>query len=123
MKRFINTGFHLETLTTVDDPSLEVVEQDDGHSWSMKFYAGKTLIDSTSLESAHQSDLDAMDENVKTLPVYCWYDNRHVGTVESVYKAAIVTRNELMQVTKDYINSITDRELASHETNEHLEQS
>jgi hypothetical protein len=89
MKDFVYTGLYLPTMTTVDDPLLQVIEVDNGISWSMKFYVGDKLIDCINLESPIGDELDA---NVLDLPVYEEWDENHykmVGTVRDRLKEAI----------------------------------
>ena len=40
MEDFIHTGFWAPTMTTVDDPALEVIETDNGRTWTIDFYVG-----------------------------------------------------------------------------------
>lgn len=67
MKDFIHTGWYAPTLTTFEDPSLKVIETDNGYHWSISFYVGNQKIDHIDMEWLNGSKLD---ENVLNLPVY-----------------------------------------------------
>lgn len=67
MKDFIHTGWWAPTLTTTEDPLLEVIERDNGYSWSISFYVGNTKIDHINMEMFCGSKLN---EDVLRLPVY-----------------------------------------------------
>ena len=66
-KDFIHTGWWAPTLTTTEDPSLQVIERDNGDSWSISFYAGNTKIDHINMEMFCGTKLN---EDVLRLPVY-----------------------------------------------------
>ena len=67
MKDFIHTGWWAPTLTTTEDPLLQVIERDNGYSWSISFYVGNTKIDHINMEMFCGSKLN---EDVLRLPVY-----------------------------------------------------
>lgn len=67
MKDFVHTGWWAPTLTTTEDPELQVIERDNGHSWTIAFYVGNTLIDCINMEMMGGSKLD---EDVLRLLVY-----------------------------------------------------
>lgn len=67
MKDFIHTGWWAPTLTTTEDPLLQVIERDNGYSWSISFYVGSTKIDHINMEMFGGSKLH---EDVLRLPVY-----------------------------------------------------
>lgn len=67
MKDFIHTGWYAPTLTTTKDPLLQVIEKDNGISWSIRFYVGNHLIDYINMEMFNGTKLH---EDVLRLPVY-----------------------------------------------------
>ena len=67
MKDFIHTGWWAPTLTTTEDPLLQVIERDNGYSWSISFYVGNTKIDHINMEMFGGSKLH---EDVLRLLVY-----------------------------------------------------
>lgn len=67
MNSFIDTGFHLPTMTTVDDPSLKVIECDNGDSWTISFYVDNKIIDTINLQHPRGYKLDS---DVMNLPVF-----------------------------------------------------
>jgi hypothetical protein len=97
MDRFIETGFNASTLTTVDDPSLRIVERDNGIRWHICFEVDDTSIDYINLENPRGYTLH---EDVKKLSVYS-EDNRLVGTVEEVYNNALELDNSLQQAYRN----------------------
>jgi len=83
MKDFVSTGWWGPTLTTTDDPELKVIETDNGHTWTMRFYVGHHLIDCINME--YLTRLKKVDNSVKTLPVY---------NEEGVYLGSVIQRLE-----------------------------
>jgi|TARA_R110000822_G_scaffold63780_19_gene156676 hypothetical protein len=73
---FTTTGFHKPTLTTFEDPSLKVLEQDNGNTWTISFYVGTELIDTINMEYLN---LYVVHKDLLNLPVYESYDNTYVG--------------------------------------------
>ena len=67
MEDFIHTGWYAPTLTTTEDPSLKVIERDNGISWTITFYVGEHVIDHINMEYWHGTKLD---NDVLRLPVY-----------------------------------------------------
>lgn len=91
---FVPTGFYLPTLTTVDDPSLKVIEVDNGISWTLKFYVGFDLIDCINLEYFRPTM--TIHPDVLRLPVY-WEDEGHYSVKYTVKQCLI----EAMSVVCD----------------------
>ena len=67
MKDFIHTGWWAPTLTTTEDPLLQVIERDNGYTWSISFYVGEKKIDHINMEMFGGTKLN---EDVLRLPVY-----------------------------------------------------
>jgi hypothetical protein len=67
MKDFIHTGWWAPTLTTTEDPLLQVIERDNGYSWSISFYVEEEKIDHINMEMFGGTKLN---EDVLRLPVY-----------------------------------------------------
>ena len=50
MTSFFDSGFNRPTLTTADDPTLNIEVEDNGIHWTLRAYSGSILIDSIDLE-------------------------------------------------------------------------
>lgn len=85
MKDFIHTGFHKPTMTTCDDPSLKVIEVDNGNTWLISFYAKTTLIDTINMEHLTGTEIH---ESVKRLKVFD-QEGIIIDTVEDRIKDAL----------------------------------
>ena len=85
MKSFSELGYHRATLTTTDDPNLDVVEIDDGISWSIKFYAGNILIDVINMEYPISSYVSTSVLNLSVKND----EGKYVGTVRHRLKYAL----------------------------------
>jgi len=107
MEFFTQTGFHKPTLTSVEDPKLQVFFRDNGHDWQLRFEVDDTVIDLINLEYPKGK----VHEDVLKLKVICEHENKIVGTVESILRYAIDVTTVEAEVMQAYI-----------ETQEHLEQ-
>ena len=85
MKDFIHTGYYALTKTTVNDPLLRVVEEDNGLTWEIRFYVNWEIIDRINMEHLVGSKLN---EDVLALKVYN-EENNFVGTLENRLNEAI----------------------------------
>lgn len=103
MKTFVNTGFHLPTMTTADDPSLSVLEVEDGESWYLKFYVNNKLIDTIDMMAPH-GDLDSC---VARLPVF-GKNNRYKGKVRERFMMAREMRE--MELKQAYLENDQESE-------------
>ena len=86
MKTFTETGWYSPTLTTTEDPLLKVYERDNGHSWTISFYVGDTIIDCINME--YFSNLHNINKKVLELPVYCSDSNVYLGILSDRLKDA-----------------------------------
>jgi hypothetical protein len=77
MEDFIHTAYWAPTMTTVDDPELEVIETDNGRTWTIDFYVGNTHIDCINMEHLNGAEIH---NDVKDLEVYDPEFN-YLGTV------------------------------------------
>ena len=85
MNNFTDTGFDELTMTATYDPSLKVIEINDGHDWLIKFYAGELLIDSVNMLYCKDA---VSNKQVLMLPVHNM-DGVVIGTVEQRIQDAI----------------------------------
>lgn len=79
MKSFIESGIDIPTATLINESDLEVIECDNGVTWTIKIFNNNNLVDTIDMENI--TITLNIHEDVKELEVYNFDGGDVLGTI------------------------------------------